>query len=100
MKKRKKKRTIIIYSTALTDETYSYTKWLSGDPNGGNSNDVGCYLGINGISDLPPLADFVPGADVVEALEGGLRPDQYDENTESKVSDKEAGLSNDDSSLG
>ena len=57
-------------------------------------------LGINGISDLPPLADFVPGADVVEALEGGLRPDQYDENTGSKVSDKEAGLSNDDSSLG
>ena len=57
-------------------------------------------LGINGISDLPPLADFVTGADVVEALEGGLRPDQYDENTESKVSDKEAGLSNDDSSLG
>ena len=57
-------------------------------------------LGINGISDLPPLADFVPGADVVEALEGGLRPDQYDENFESKVSDKEADLSNDDSSLG
>ena len=25
-------------------------------------------------TDLPPLADFVPGADVVEALEPGLRP--------------------------
>ena len=31
-------------------------------------------LGINSISDLPPLAAFVPGADVVEALETSLLP--------------------------
>ena len=30
-------------------------------------------LGLNSLSDLPAVADFVPGADVVEALEHGLR---------------------------
>lgn len=30
-------------------------------------------LGIDSINDLPPIVDFVPGADVVEALEHGLR---------------------------
>ncbi|MEQ1872268.1 MAG: SMC-Scp complex subunit ScpB [Ilumatobacteraceae bacterium] len=32
-------------------------------------------LGINALTDLPPIAEFVPGADVVEALEHGLRLD-------------------------
>lgn len=32
-------------------------------------------LGLNSLSDLPPIADFVPSADVVEALEQGLRID-------------------------
>jgi segregation and condensation protein B len=32
-------------------------------------------LGINSLDDLPPIAEFVPGADVVEALEAGLRVD-------------------------
>jgi len=31
-------------------------------------------LGINDLSDLPSLGDFIPGAEVVEALEHGLRP--------------------------
>ena len=30
-------------------------------------------LGLDSLDDLPPLGDFVPGADVVEALEQGLR---------------------------
>ena len=30
-------------------------------------------LGLNSLADLPPIAEFVPGADVVEALEHGLR---------------------------
>jgi segregation and condensation protein B len=30
-------------------------------------------LGLDTLADLPPLADFVPGAEVVEALEHGLR---------------------------
>ena len=35
-------------------------------------------LGLNSLSDLPPLATFVPGADVVEALEYGLRAPDSD----------------------
>src|SRR5204862_2353512 len=31
-------------------------------------------LGLNGLDQLPPLGEFVPGADVVEHLESGLRP--------------------------
>jgi segregation and condensation protein B len=30
-------------------------------------------LGLDSLDDLPPLGDFVPGAEVVEALEQGLR---------------------------
>ncbi len=32
-------------------------------------------VGLDSLDDLPPLAQFVPGADVVEALEEGLRPE-------------------------
>ena len=32
-------------------------------------------LGLNSLDDLPALVDFVPGGDVVEQLERGLRPD-------------------------
>lgn len=35
-------------------------------------------LGLDSLHDLPPLGDFVPGADVVEALEVGLRPEDTD----------------------
>jgi len=32
-------------------------------------------LGLDSLDDLPSLGEFVPGGDVVEALERGLRPD-------------------------
>jgi segregation and condensation protein B len=32
-------------------------------------------LGISGLEDLPELSAFVPGADIVEHLEAGLRPE-------------------------
>jgi segregation and condensation protein B len=35
-------------------------------------------LGLDSVDELPPLAQFVPGAEVVEALEVGLRPDDSD----------------------
>ncbi|HEY5886956.1 MAG TPA: SMC-Scp complex subunit ScpB [Acidimicrobiales bacterium] len=36
-------------------------------------------LGLDSLTDLPPLGEFVPGAEVVEALEQGLRlPDEDD----------------------
>ena len=31
-------------------------------------------IGVNSLDELPPLAEFVPGADIVEHLEMGLRP--------------------------
>ena len=30
-------------------------------------------LGVNTLADLPPIGEFIPSADVVEALEQGLR---------------------------
>ena len=33
-------------------------------------------LGLDSVDDLPPISQFVPGADVVEQLEAGLRPDR------------------------
>lgn len=58
-----------------------YVDELSRDPGPGNAVLFGTTalflerLGLNSLDDLPPLAGFVPGADVVEALEMGLRPD-------------------------
>ena len=53
-------------------------------------------LGINDISDLPPLANFVPGADIVEALEDGLRPDHYNEAFESQEINDQVNSGNDE----
>ena len=53
-------------------------------------------LGMNDISDLPPLANFVPGADIVEALEDGLRPDQYNDVIDSQERNNEAKSTNDE----
>lgn len=35
-------------------------------------------LGLDSLEDLPPLVEYVPGSDVVEALEGGLRAEPLD----------------------
>ena len=51
-------------------------------------------LGVNDLSELPPLGDFVPDAAVVEQLEHGLRPDgsaaadryEFDDGTAASVS--------------
>ena len=53
-------------------------------------------LGLDSLDDLPPLADFVPGADVVEALEQGLRrrrPDAGSTPTDADAPDRVADLS-------
>ena len=36
-------------------------------------------LGINTVNDLPPIVEFLPGADIVEALEVGLRISKSDD---------------------
>ena len=41
-------------------------------------------LGLDSLAQLPPLGEFVPGAEVVEALEHGLRPDVADDVGESR----------------
>lgn len=61
-----------------------YVSEISRDPGPGNAVLFGTTaaflerVGLNSLDDLPPLAEFVPGADVVEALEVGLRPDEIE----------------------
>jgi len=70
-----------------------YVEEVSRDPGPGNAVLFGTTpqflerIGLNSVDDLPALADFVPGADVVEALEHGLRPDPIDvpESTDAAV---------------
>ncbi len=58
-----------------------YIDEISRDPGPGNAVLFGTTreflerMGLDGIDDLPPLGEFVPGPEVVEALERGLRSD-------------------------
>ncbi len=62
-----------------TLQARGYTDQIGRDPGPGQALLWGTTqlflekLGLNSLADLPPLAEFVPGADVVEALEHGLR---------------------------
>lgn len=57
-----------------------YVTELGHDPGPGQATLFGTTplflekLGIASLADLPPLGDFIPGADLVEVLEQGLRP--------------------------
>jgi segregation and condensation protein B len=44
-------------------------------------------LGLNSLDELPALGGFVPGADVYEALERGLRPDPLDAEADGPADD-------------
>jgi segregation and condensation protein B len=61
-----------------TLEARGYVMELSRDPGPGRATLYGTTpaflerLGLNSIDELPPLGQFVPGADVVEALESSL----------------------------
>ena len=56
-----------------------YIEEVARDPSPGNPVMYGTTrtflerLGLGSLDDLPPLGDFVPAPDVVEALERGLR---------------------------
>ena len=52
-------------------------------------------LGLNSLDELPPLGEFVPSADVYEALEKGLRPDALD----AEEGEAEGGAGTDDDAL-
>ncbi|CAN5855760.1 SMC-Scp complex subunit ScpB [soil metagenome] len=62
-----------------TLEQRGYVEEVARDPGPGQAVLYGTSraflerLGLDSLADLPPLGAFVPGADVMEALEGGLR---------------------------
>ncbi len=69
---------------------------LSRDPGPGNAILYGTTreflerMGLDDIGQLPPLGEFVPGPEVVEALERGLRSDPEVEETVAMVADGSA----------
>jgi segregation and condensation protein B len=78
-------RGVSVDSVVRTLEQRGYIGEVARDPGPGQAVLFGTTplflerLGINSISDLPSVAEFVPGADVVEALEHGLRVESTSE---------------------
>ncbi|MBU6328340.1 MAG: SMC-Scp complex subunit ScpB [Acidobacteria bacterium] len=74
-------RGVSVDSVVRTLEQRGYIGEVARDPGPGQAVLFGTTplflerLGINSLADLPSVAEFVPGADVVEALEQGLRVD-------------------------
>lgn len=72
-------RGVSVDSVVRTLEQRGYIAEIARDPGPGQAVLFGTTpfflerMGIDSLSDLPAIADFVPGADVVEALEHGLR---------------------------
>ena len=68
-------------SVVRTLEQRGYIGEVARDPGPGQAVMFGTTpeflmkMGLDSLSQLPSIADFVPGADVVEALEIGLRVD-------------------------
>ncbi len=74
-------RGVSVDGVLRTLQQRGYVDEVGRDPGPGNASLFGTTatfcerLGIDSTADLPPLVDYVPGADVVEALEQGLRPE-------------------------
>jgi segregation and condensation protein B len=74
-------RGVNVDGVVRTLEQRGYIEELARDPGPGLAVLYGTSrmflerLGLASIEDLPPLGQFVPGADVVEQLEVGLRPE-------------------------
>jgi segregation and condensation protein B len=75
-------RGVSVDGVMRTLEQRGYIEEIGKDPGPGQAVLFGTTpsflekLGLDNIDELPPLGDFVPGADVVEQLERGLRPDR------------------------
>ena len=73
-------RGVNVDSVMRTLQLRGYVEEVARDPGPGQAALFGTTstflekLGLDSLADLPPLADFVPGAEVVEAFEQGLRP--------------------------
>ncbi len=74
-------RGVNVDGVVRTLEQRGYIEEIARDPGPGQAVLYGTSrlflekLGLGSVDDLPPLAQFVPGAEVVEQLEHGLRPD-------------------------
>jgi len=72
-------RGVNVDSTLNTLEQRGYVEEVGHDPGPGQAILYGTttrfleQMGLDSLADLPPLAEFVPEPDVVEALERGLR---------------------------
>jgi segregation and condensation protein B len=91
-------RGVSVDSVVRTLEQRGYIGEVARDPGPGQAVMFGTTpeflmrMGLDSLSQLPAIADFVPGADVVEALEIGLRVDvdaeeQFSGETERDSSD-------------
>ena len=74
-------RGVNVDGVVRTLEQRGYIEELARDPGPGQAVLYGTTrlflerLGLGSLDDLPPLGQFVPGAEVVEQLEHGLRPE-------------------------
>ncbi len=72
-------RGVNVDAVVRTLQQRGYIDEVAKDPGPGNATLFGTTLmflerlGLDRVQDLPPLGDFVPGADILEALEHGLR---------------------------
>lgn len=85
-------RGVGVDSVVRTLEQRGYIGEVARDPGPGQAVMFGTTpeflmkMGLDSLSQLPSIADFVPGADVVEALEIGLRIDSMSDDNLSAVS--------------
>jgi segregation and condensation protein B len=74
-------RGVNVDGVVRTLEQRGYIEEIARDPGPGQAILYGTTrlflekLGLDSVEDLPPLGQFVPGADIVEQLEAGLRPE-------------------------
>ena len=86
-------RGVGVDSVVRTLEQRGYIGEVARDPGPGQAVMFGTTpeflmkMGLDSLSQLPSIANFVPGADVVEALEIGLRVDSAAEDVVSSVSE-------------
>jgi len=99
-------RGVGVDSVVRTLEQRGYIGEVARDPGPGQAVMFGTTpeflmkMGLDSLSQLPSIADFVPGADVVEALEMGLRVESMAEERVEGDTPVDAGLGEDRPSLG
>ena len=99
-------RGVGVDSVVRTLEQRGYIGEVARDPGPGQAVMFGTTpeflmkMGLDSLSQLPSIADFVPGADVVEALEMGLRVESAAEDVVTDETDTETGVDGVRPSLG